>query len=210
MCKRLILGILIFAILCQTVCYADERELVVSEYKDVDRIWELTSKYSPNDYITAGIVSTIIFESNCVSYATGGGYLVDFKDIPNYDVYVTEKIDEGLLDGSSRDDFVKCKYCYGYGLLQWVEPVYLESFYDYAHEWGTSIGDAEMQVSFIFYSIEHDRPEVLQMLLECETAGDAGRIFAKWYEGTCGEKLDDRWYVAEQLYKTYILEGETE
>lgn len=74
----------------------------VSAYKDVDAMWELVSQYSPSDEITAAVVTQIYFESFCESNAVGGGYLHGDE----YSERVTAFIDEGLADGSSRDDFI--------------------------------------------------------------------------------------------------------
>lgn len=176
----------------------------VSEYESVGAMWELVSEYSPSDFVTAGIVTQIWFESGCIANAVGGGYLIG----PDYDETVTAEIDAGLADGSTRDAFTKHvinkHQCWGYGLIQWVTAEELGKLYDFAQQSGTSIGDADMQVRFILWNTEENFPEVWEKLLACESAGDAGVIFGHWIGGTDdGLKLSDRAWLAEELYKEY-------
>jgi len=37
---------------------------------------------------------------------------------------------------------------------------YLEALYNFAQEWGTSIGDAEMQCAFMAWSIKYQTPKL--------------------------------------------------
>lgn len=183
---------------------AADADYGVSGYKDIGAMWELVESYSPNDYITAAVVSQIWFESNCLSNAVGGGYLVS----DDYDERATAAIDAGLADGSTREGFTKHivgKFqVWGYGLIQWVDPTECGKLFDYAAERGTSIADAETQIAFIFDNIPAAFPEVWEKLLACESAGDAGITFAYWVGGTdLADKLSDRAWMAEELYKEY-------
>ena len=133
-----------------------------------------------------------------------GGYLLG----DDYDEKVTAAIDEGLTDGSTKDEFCKHKIgkyqVWGYGLIQWVDPTECGKLYDYAQACGTSIGDAQTQVAFIFDNVKNNFPDVWQKLFEADTAADAGRIFAHWIGGTdLTEKLEDRAWFAEELIKQF-------
>ena len=76
--------------------------------------------------------------------------------------------------------------------------------YNYAAECGTSIGDARTQVAFIFWNLQENMPEVWQKLLDAESAGDAGIVFAHWFVGTGdGLKLQDRAWFAKELIKQF-------
>lgn len=181
---------------------------VVSAYKDVDAMWELVSQYSPSDEITAAVVTQIYFESFCVSNAVGGGHLTDYADIKDYDEFITNLIDESADRQLTKEQFANHiidEYpVWGYGLIQWVEPNELEKLFDFAEEKGTPIGDAEMQVEFIFSNMQKWFPEVWDMLMECDNAGDAAVIFAHYIGGTnLAEKLDDRRWFAKELMKEY-------
>lgn len=178
------------------------------EYKNTDAMWELVSQHSPSDEITAAVVAQIYFESFCVSRAVGGGYLTDYADIDDYDAFITELIDDATDRQSVKEQFanhlIDVYPVWGYGLIQWVEPGELKKLFDYSEQLGTSIGSAEMQVSFIFWNLRENMPEVWQMLLECDNAGDAAVIFASFVGGTeLAEKLDDRRWTANELIKEH-------
>lgn len=180
----------------------------VSEYKNVEEMWKIVEKYSPNEYITAAVISQIWFESFCVSNVVGGGYTTDYINIKNYDEFITELIDEGMDNNSTKQEFINHTIdgypIWGYGLIQWVEPNELEKLFDFAQVKGTSIGDAGMQVEFIFSNMQKWFPEVWDMLMECDNAGDAAVIFAHYIGGTSlAEKIDDRRWFAEELMKEY-------
>lgn len=199
--KKLLSILIVLFVSCVFVSTANAE---VSEYKDTQAMWELVSDYSPSDYITAAVVGHIDFESHCVSNVVGGGYLLG----DDYDEKVTAAIDEGLTDGSTKDEFCKHKIgkyqVWGYGLIQWVDPTECGKLYDYAQACGTSIGDAQTQVAFIFDNVKNNFPDVWQKLLDAESAADAGRIFAHFVGGTdLAEKLEDRAWFAEELIKQF-------
>lgn len=175
-----------------------------AEFKGTEALWEIVSAYSPNDNITAAVVAQCYFESGCIANAVGGGYLLG----DDHDEKVTAAIDKGLADGSTKDGFQKHKIgkyqVWGYGLIQWVDPTECGKLYDYAQACGTSIGDAQTQVAFIFDNVKNNFPEVWEKLLDAESAADAGRIFAHFIGGTdLAEKLEDRAWYAEELVKEY-------
>lgn len=197
--------ILLSFLLSAAPAFADVQEPQVSEYKDIDSIWELVSEYSPSDEITAAVTAAIYYESFCISNAVGGGYLIGDE----YSEEVTRIIDAGLEDGSSREDFINHragkKQAWGYGLLQWVEFNELCPLYDFAQESGTSISDARMQVRFIFYDLQNNRQKEWSKILEAKDAAEAGMKFAHWYVGTDdGLKLSDRAWLASKLYDEHI------
>lgn len=192
--------------------YLEDPASVVSEYKNVEAMWNLVEEYSPNDFITSAVVTQIWYESCCQSNVVGGCNTVNYSGIHDYSEYITAEIDKGLVDGSTREAFITHRIdeypCWGYGLIQWVEPAECEKLYDYAREYGTSIGDAEMQISFIFDNMRENFPEVWENLQEADNVGDAAVIFAHFIGGTYeGPKLDDRRWKANELLKEY---GEVE
>lgn len=148
-------------------------------------LWEELSKHSPSDVMTAAVLSYFWRESQYRSDAVAGwasslaGYGIDLC------ATVTEKTDEGLEDGSSKDYFMRaCQKYGGYGLGQWQSISKVEALYDYASEYGTSIGDAEMQCAFIFYHIETSYPRLWKRLCRCDDPEKAGRLIGVWYDGT--------------------------
>lgn len=169
-------------------------------------LWSELSKHSPSDVITAAVLSYFWRESQFRSDAVAGwgntlhGYGIDLCK------QVTEKTDKGLKDGSSRSYFLKKVWKHGgYGLGQWQSRAYVEDLYDFAQEWGGSIGDAEMQCEFVFYSLKKNK-ELWHKLKKCDDAERAGRLIAIYYDGspTGAEYMG---YKAGRFYEKYNKEG---
>ena len=181
--------------------------IVVTKYKSKESekfLWDTLNKYSPNDYITAGIMGYFWRESNFRSDAVAGwatsqkGYGKDFcKDF-------TTKVDAGLRDASTKDYFIeKCQNKFGgYGLGQWRSTNYLDEFYDFAQEWNTSISDAEMQCAFIIWSLENQQPELWEKIIHKKNAEKIGKLIAVYYDGTQIGK-DYIGYKAQKFYDKY-------
>ena len=180
---------------------------VVTEHKakeSADYIWETLSKHSPNDIITAGIMGYFWRESNFRSDAVAGWHERNIGRGSDICIEFTSEVDAGLHDGSSREYFIeKVSVNYGgYGLGQWLSIGYLEHFYDFIRSRKGSIGDAELQCEFIFESMKQNE-ELWQMLLECETAAQAGRRIAIWYDGASWEGVNYISTLAHEFYKEY-------
>jgi hypothetical protein len=165
-------------------------------------LWEELSQYSPSDVVTAAVLSYFWRESQYRSDATAGwgnslaGYGIDLCKT------VTEKTDAGFADGSSRDYFIeKASFHGGYGLGQWLSLSYVEDLYDFAREWGTSIGDAEMQCAFVFHSLEQ-KEDLWKRLKRCKGPEKAGRLVAIYYDGT-RTGVEYIGYKAGRLYDKY-------
>ena len=185
---------LLFSISCSSVASSPtymqepEREVRITEYKDEEDIawlWETLLTYTGDERITAGILGYYWRESFCKSNATTHWPTVNpylGRDIP---VEFTARIDEGLTDGSSRDDFLTevHEQIGGYGLGQWYSRHFLEAFYDFARSWGTSIGDAEMQCAFAVESIK-SYTELWEELLSIEDPNLAGARIGLIYDGS--------------------------
>lgn len=153
--------------------------------EDEQWLWETINKYSPSEELTAGIMGFFYRESGFKSNAVPGYQLWISRDICQE---FTDAIDAGLSDGSTKEQFIEQAHNKGgYGLGQWWAFSYLEAFYDFAQDWGTSISDAEMQCAFVIWSIENQRPEVLTELAKYQDAYGlvhrAGRIVAGFYDG---------------------------
>ena len=193
---------LILALLLLTT--TTEATYTARKEKGAERfLWNELSKHSPNDYTTAAILSYFWRESQYRSDAVAGwasslhGYGIDLCD------KVTTKTDKGLADGSSHDYFLTACYMYGgYGLGQWQSKSKVEALYDFAVEYGGSIGDAELQCAFILDNIENDYPRLWKRLKRCRSAEKAGRLLAIYYDGT-QEGMDYIGYKAKKLFEKY-------
>lgn len=162
---------------------------VATEYKSEASeklIWEELSKYSPSDAVTAGIMGYFFRESQMRSDAIAGWPQRNHaKGVTDICQTFVDKIDSGLKDGSTKDEFIrKVNVHYGgFGLGQWSDVKYLEHFYDFVRENGESIADAEVQCAFIFESMmENER--LWNEITELDDPYRIGRRIGYLYDGT--------------------------
>lgn len=203
--RRLLAFILAFTMLSGVTAFAEGEEPKFTKRKstkDEAWLWTELSQHSPNDYVTAGVLSYFWRESQYKSDSvTGWATLLAYQ---NFDLckYVRKNTDKGLADGSTKRYFIEAvRGCGGYGLGQWYSATYLESLYDFASEYGTSIGDARMQCEFIFHSLQENE-DLWKRLTRCKDAEKAGRLIAIYYDGSQdGAPYMGR--VAEKLYEKY-------
>ena len=164
---------------------------MVTEYKSEESeefLWDCLSRYTEADYLTAGILGYYWRESFFRSDATAG-----WTDNPVYNAHngdnnpeaFTRRIDAGLADGSTRQAFIDevSRDLGGYGLGQWQSPDYVGALYDFAREWGSSIGDAEMQCAFTVGHIRENE-ELWQKLCSTDDPYKAGLYIGVLYDGT--------------------------
>ena len=168
-------------------------------------LWSELSKHSPSDVVTAAVLSYFWRESQYRSDAVAGwakskaGYGVDLCK------KVTTKTDKGLEDGSSKEYFLRKVWLYGgYGLGQWQSESYVEDLYDFAREYGGSIGDAEMQCAFVFHSLKQ-KEDLWKKLKHCDDPKRAGRLVAIYYDGS-PSGAEYMGYKAGRLYEKYHKE----
>ena len=205
--------LLAFSLSCSSVSsspahYVEPKpEAVVTRYQDEEDeawLWKTLQEYTGDEKITAGILAYYWRESCFKSNATAHWATVNpflGRDIPEE---FTARIDEGLADGSSRDDFIESvrERIGGYGLGQWYSRHYLEDLYDYAAEWGSSIGDARMQCAFTIESMK-DEGELWSYLEGAADAEQAGRIIAYRYDGAEWDGIEYIGYMAAEFYEQY-------
>ena len=172
--------------------------------EDIRLIWDELSKYSPSDVITAGIMGYFWRESRFRSNAVAGWDVRNLGRERDICEEFTEIVDAGLHDGSSYEYFFEMVTIHygGYGLGQWLSPNYLKHFYEFMQKHEGSIGDATLQCEFIFESLQLNQ-ELWQMLLECETAAQAGRRIGIYYDGATQEGVEYIVSSSEQFYKKF-------
>ena len=166
----------------------DGCESVVTEHNSQESeefIWNELSKYSPSEFITAGIMGYFWRESYMRSDAVAGWPHRNLGQESDICETFTKKVDAGLEDGSSKDYFVEMVRLHygGYGLGQWLGVGYLEHFYEFVREKNGSIGDAAVQCEFIFESLQRNE-ELWELLLETKDAERCGRQIGYMYDGT--------------------------
>lgn len=182
-----------------------QRLVVVTEHKAEHSerfLWAAISLYSPSDVITAGVMAYFWRESQLRSDATAGwAYDAEFRGIDRPSEFVA-MIDAGLADGSTRALFLEqAQTIGGFGLGQWYARSYLEAFYDFAAEWGTSIADAEMQCAFMLESLR-ENADLWEQLQEADDPAYAGRLIARLYDGVTDE-ADYFGLKAREFYEKY-------
>lgn len=208
--KRLLAFILAFTMLSTTVAFAecDGLDIRYTEHKsktDEAWLWHELNRYSPSEYITAGILGYFWRESQYRSDVVAGCYISLKGTGRDLCKEMIEKVDPGLIDGSSKEIFLKLSKKYGgYGLGQWCSHHYLEDLYGFASDYGTSIGDARMQCKFIFLSLQKDE-KLWAKLLKCHDAERTGRLIGIYYDGT-EHGAPYIGYKAQKLYEKYSEE----
>ena len=211
-----VIAIIIISILfCQIYSYAEEgkfniekTEYVVTQYKKEasdDFLWETLSKYLDNEKIIAGIMGYFKRESQMRSNAIAGWGIRDYRVHGDSSAIFTEEVDKGLHDGSTKEYFIEQVHYHlgGYGLGQWMSKKYLEKFYDFAQEWGTSIGDAEMQCAFTVWSIENQSQRLWEEIIDEKDIWIIGRKIGHLYDGTGELGSSTIASYAQEYYKKY-------
>ena len=160
----------------------EKKEPVFTTDDDIDasadQIRTYLEQYTDNENLICAILGMFLKESRFFSYR------VAHQRANSMDW--TLSIDAGLSDGSTREYFIEyTKYTSGgYGLAMWSSIAYLEELYDFAQEWGTSIGDAEMQSAFVVYDLKNNYPDLYNSACSAKNAYQAGLIIGQFYERT--------------------------
>lgn len=217
-----VIAIIIISILfCQIYSYGDnvfeekydieETDYIVTQYKTEasdDFLWETLSKYLDNEKIIAGIMGYFKRESQMRSNAIAGWATRDYRVQGDSSAIFTAEVDEGLFDGSTKEYFIEQVYIHfgGYGLGQWLSIRYLDTFYDFAQNWGTSIADAEMQCAFVIWSLQNHTPELWAELQEEKDLWIIGRKIGHIYDGSSGFGPETIATYAQEYYKKYVTE----
>ena len=181
---------------------------VITKYKKQasnDIIYDILSTHLDNEKIIAGIMGYFKRESEMRSDAVAGWPQRDIRKKLDFSKDFTETVDAGLADGSTKDYFIEQVHIHfgGYGLGQWMSKHYLEKLYEFAQEWGTSIGDAEMQCAFMVWSIEHQTPKLWKQIQDEKDIWTIGRKIGRLYDGTGELGSETIASYAVEYYKKY-------
>lgn len=200
--KRLITLLLALALLFPAAPAEAAHRTKYKDKSDEAWLWIELEKHSPNAYTTAGILAYFWRESQYRSDSVSGWATIGREQGWDVCKTVRRKTDKGLADGSSRAYFLSIVWeCGGYGLGQWYSAGYLEDLYDFAQNFGGSIGDAEMQCAFVFHSLRQNK-KLWRRLKRCRDAERAGRLIAIFYDGT-ETGADYMGRKAARLYQKY-------
>lgn len=185
-----------------------DKLIIITEYKKQasnDIIYDILSTHLDNEKIIAGIMGYFKRESEMRSDAVAGWPQRDIRKNLDFSKDFTETVDAGLADGSTKDYFIEQVHIHfgGYGLGQWMSKHYLEKLYEFAQEWGTSIGDAEMQCAFMVWSIEHQTPKLWKQIQNEKDIWTIGRKIGRLYDGTGEIGSETIASYAHEYYKKY-------
>lgn len=199
--KRITALVLVLLILGSTAAGGEE-PFYTERKKNEAWLWEELSEHSPSEAVTAGVLSYFWRESQYRSDSVSGWATVLNEQGRDLCGEILRKTDRGLEDGSSRKWFVTTvRSCGGYGLGQWHSITYLRDLYDFAQDYGTSIGDARMQCAFVFHSLEQNK-KLWKKLKRCTDPERAGRLIAIYYDGT-QDGAEYMGYKAGRLWEKY-------
>ena len=205
--KRL-LGLFLLLIMIFSIFGAATAEATVTKYKSKkseEFLWKELKKYDISDQVRAGILGYYMRESQLRSDAVAGwpkrNQAKNVKDICKE---FTHKVNQGLEKGTTRNYFIKMVRVHygGYGLGQWSDKKYLEEFYDFMRENGTSIASAELQVEFTVKGIQANKKLWKQIKNEKDPY-IVGKLIGYLYDGTKGIGAETIGSYAKQYYKTY-------
>lgn len=161
-----------------------------------------------NDYGVCGLMGNIKAESNMRANNLQNTYAEKFG---MSDEQYTEAVDNG-----SYTDFVNDSA--GYGLAQWTYWSRKEKLLKYAQANETSIGDENMQISFLLGELMAGYPAVLEALKNAKTVREASDIVLTKYERPANQSESvqvKRASYGEEFYKQFVqveenIEGKEE
>ena len=143
-------------------------------------IWNALVGWLGNEYGAAGLMGNLYAESTLRSNNLENYYEYQFDMT---DTEYTEAVDEG-----DYDDFVDD--CAGYGLAQWTYWTRKKALKDFADDWGTSIGDLDMQLAFLEQEISNNYPRVLSALRGATSIMQASNTVLFYYENPANQDED--------------------
>ena len=160
-------------------------------------IWNYFKDKGFTDCGIAGLMGNIYWESgfNPKNLENTGNKALNMTD----DVY-TEVVDNGSY---SREKF--CKDSHGYGLAQWTFHTRKAALYNYAKKCGSSIGDLQMQLDFLYNELKGYK-EVIEVLKTAKSVREASDIVMLKYERPADQSekaLEKRATFGENIYKEF-------
>ena len=124
--------------------------------------------------IAAGaFLGNIAAESELIPNRIQGDFSAGYGKSEAY----TQKVDNGTM---TRTEFMSDGV--GYGLCQWTYPTRKAALYDYAKEYGMSVGGLLLQISFILKELEGEFASVKTALNKADNLYDAVAIVLRQYE----------------------------
>ena len=134
-------------------------------------IWNFLKSKGLNDYAVAGIMGNLEKESGLDSCNLQNSY--------NKKLNISDADYTAVVDAGAYPDFVTDKA--GYGLVQWTYWSRKKALLDYAKAAGTSIGDLNMQLAFMWQELQGYKA-VMTVLNSAASVREASDIVLHKYE----------------------------
>lgn len=139
-----------------------------------ETIWRWLWERIGNDYGVAGLMGNLCAESGLNPQNLQNSY----EQLLGYtDQSYTEAVDSGAY---TEQEFVSDRA--GFGLAQWTARERKQALYDFAKLKGTSIGDLEMQLGFLWTELGRGYKSVLDALILAKNVRDASDAVMLKYE----------------------------
>lgn len=160
------------------------------------KIWNFFKSKKLNDYAVAGIMGNLYAESGLISINLQNSY-----EILGSDEEYTAKVDSGEY---SKETFVNDGA--GYGLAQWTYFARKAALYDFAKQKGTSIGDLDMQLEFLWGELIDSYVSLVNILMDATSVKQASDAFLLDFERPAdqseGQKARRAGY-SQEFYEDY-------
>ena len=159
-----------------------------------DKIWKLLHTYWMNDYGAAAMMGNLYAESGMIPNRLEElcrKRLIEKTGKNWSDEEYTRAVDSGDI---SRDEFLHPLpgKQYGYGLAQWTSPGRKGELYDRCKKDGTSIGDLDTQVAFLYSELATNYIFVFQACQNAKSVNEASDIILTKFEAPKNaEKMKD-------------------
>ena len=110
----------------------------------------------------------------------------------------TAAVDNGRID---RESFANDQR--GYGLCQWTYNARKRMLYEFAVQYGASIGDEAMQVAFVLYEFPSEAPDTWKLCCTSDDIYKCTEWICKYYERPYYNNIDERYRYAQQFYNEF-------
>lgn len=141
------------------------------------KIWTFLYSKIGNSFGTAGVMGNLYAESALNPQNLENAYE---KRLGYNDASYTAAVDSGKYGNFTRDSA-------GYGLAQWTYWSRKAALLAYAKAKGTSIGDLDMQLNFLWKELTEDFPGVVAALKAAKSVREASDVFMCKFENPANQ-----------------------
>ena len=142
-----------------------------NEATDPQTIWTFFTQKGLNEYGVAGLMGNLQAESGLNPTNLQNSYE---KKLGYTDSLYTEAVDNGSYTNFAKDSA-------GYGLAQWTYWTRKQALLEYAKESGSSIGDLQMQMEFLWKELQ-GKKAVLNTLKNATSVKEASDVVLTKFE----------------------------